>query len=159
MLHLVFPFLQISLLVSFKRFLLFKFFLHFYHLRVELPNDVVLLLLLKLLSLRLYILDRLSELKSQLVYHWRDSLLLAFLILSIAVGGIFVVFLDHPHSKLLLQFFDIEPVVLLSHDIPIFSSFDVILNFFVVIYNLLQLNLHLAVPLVPFIGLHIVTWI
>ena len=135
MLHLILSLLQISLEVSFERFLIFKFLFHLNHLRVEFPNDIILLLLRKLLSFRLNMSNWVFELHFQIIqYRFVPSfnlITMRVLAFTTIIWFITRILIIQPNSQLPLQFFNILPVILLSHYIPILSPQNIIFDLFI----------------------------
>ena len=152
MLHLILSFFQISLLIPLEWLLVLQLLLHFDHLWVEFPNDILLLLLPQLLYF--WVDSR----------HWRQKLLFQlfdhrFVLLLDLFSFVFFIFIlvfffwrisvILCDSELCLKLFDILPVVHLPHDVPVLPPENVVLNFLILLHDLLHLYLDVRVPSQP----------
>mmetsp|Transcript_6638 Transcript_6638/g.10668 ORF Transcript_6638/g.10668 Transcript_6638/m.10668 type:complete len:222 (-) Transcript_6638:413-1078(-) len=137
MLHFILSLFQVTFLIAFERLLFFELLLELDHFRVELANNIILLLLLQLLSLRFNVLNAFSELKTESIDNRRNSLLL-HLFISITISTVFFIFLNKSDSELPLELLNIQTVVLLSHDVAVLSPRYVVFYFLIVFEHLLE---------------------
>ena len=149
MLHLILSLLYIALLIALERLLLLDGILHLFHFCIEFANYVFFLLFLKLLRLRHNWIDNLLNLSISMINNICLDMFLTTICIDFIISNAMEFLGRHSYLKVILKFINFPSILLLAPNKSILTAPNVILNFIVLIRDLLRFFNNLRKAFIP----------